>query len=145
MWMDRLLNSRTTTALALTAQFAERRHEVLVENAANIDTPDYQTKRLDVGEFHTALHDALRRAEEKQSTTLELRGSAQIATDASGQLRTMPVEEPAQNVLFHDGTNARLESLLGDVQKNAMMYNLAMTTLKGKFDGLMHAIRGRLA
>ena len=57
----------------------------------------------------------------------------------------MPVEEPAQNVLFHDGTNARLESLLGDVQKNAMMYNLAMTTLKGKFDGLMHAIRGRLA
>lgn len=143
MWLDRALESRTATALALSAQYAEQRHQVLVENAANIDTPGYQTRRLDAGEFQGALRDALQRSREKSSAGLELRSSAQVTTDRAGRLAVHPVEQPAQNVLFHDGSNARLETLLGEVQKNALGYNMSLSMLKGKFERLLAAIRGR--
>ena len=58
MWIERLTTSRVTHALELTARFAEERHKVLAENVANIDTPDYQTKRLDPEVFQNTLKDA---------------------------------------------------------------------------------------
>jgi len=54
-----------------------------------------------------------------------------------------PVEEPAPNALFHDGTNARVEKLLTDVADNALTYETTMSLLRGRFDLLSRAIRGK--
>ena len=74
----------------------------------------------------------------------DLRGAAQVGTDSQGRLRTRPAVEPAQNVLFHDGTNARLEGLMTDVMRNSLTYEFATTLLRSRFDGLLTAIRGRV-
>lgn len=143
-WFDRLTASRVTHALELSARFTEERHRVLAENVANVDTPDYQTKRLDVGAFQGALHDAFASAESARSQQLELRDTEQTRTNARGELEVRPFIEPPQNVLFHDGTNARLERLISDVQENALQHQMALNLLGTRFDGLMTAIRGRL-
>ncbi len=146
-WIDRILNSPTRQALEWSARFAEERHQVLAENVANIDTPDYQSKRLDPAAFHKALAGALEsegRGGHKEPA-LKLRGTRQISTDAAGTLVATPVHEPPENVLFHDGTNARLEGLMTDVQENAMSYELSLNMLKSKFESLLSAIRGRVA
>jgi flagellar basal-body rod protein FlgB len=144
MWIERLLTSRVTHAIELTARFAEARHQVLTENVANIDTPDYHVRRLDAGQFQTALREAFRAAEGAKPAKLELRGAAQVGTDGQGRLRTRPAVEPAENVLFHDGTNARLEGLMTDVMRNSLTYEFATTLLRSRFDGLLTAIRGRV-
>lgn len=151
MWIDRLTNSRTTHALELAAQFAEQRQSVLAENVANVDTPGYRTKRLDAAAFQASLREALQRGATAGSGSdaaggrLDLRESAQIACTPAGSLRTTPVEEPADNVLFQDGTNASLEQLVADTNANALQYEMAMNLLKGRLDGLLRAIRGRVS
>ncbi len=145
MWMERLLNSPTTHALELTAQFAEQRHRVLVENIANIDTPGYRSRRLDPKHFAQVLRGALERARHDGRKTLELRGDAQFATTPDGRLVSRPMTEPPPNVLFHDGTDARLEQLMSDLGDNALLHSLSLRMLRGRFNAVLMAIRGRLA
>jgi flagellar basal-body rod protein FlgB len=145
MWIDRLTASNTTRALELAADFAEQRHRVLAENLANIDVPDFHSRRLDAQHFETALRAALDSAEKTGTRGLELRGNAQVSTTSGGRLETRAVEESASNALFHDGTNAQVEKLLTDVANNTLSYETAMSLLKGKYDLLLRAIRGRTA
>ena len=144
MWVNRLLESRPRQALELAAKFAEERHKVLAENAANIDVPDYHAKRLDGASFQRALSRAIDDSQRAGREALNLRGEAQVSTDSGGKLRARPKREPAQNVLFHDGTNARLETLAADAQENALSYQMAMNLLKSQFNDLLTAIRGKL-
>jgi flagellar basal-body rod protein FlgB len=144
MWIDRLTTSRTIHAIELAAQFSEQRQRVLAENLANIDTPDYQTQRLDPETFQASLRKALDQAQEKGERRLELRDNAQFSTAADGTIEVEPSRTPASNVLFHDGTNARLEQLLAAVTSNSLSYELSTSLLKGKLDGLLAAIRGRV-
>ena len=143
MWIERLTTSRLLHALELTARFAEERHRILAENVANIDTPDYHTRRLDPAVFQAALAEALTRAESARQQTLELRGNAQVSTTLDGQLQVRPAVEPAENVLFHDGRNASLEKLMTDAQENALTYELVTRLLSRHYHMLHSAIRGR--
>ncbi len=144
MWIDRLTASRTTSALELAAQFADHRQRVLAENLANIDTPDYATRRLDAQPFQTSLRDALDQSRQAGDARLKLRGNAQFSTGLDGRATARPSLTPAQNILFHDGTNARLEQLLSDVAQNSLSYEMATSLLRSRLDGLMRAIRGRV-
>lgn len=144
MWIDRLTSSRTMHAIELASQFAEQRQRVLAENVANIDTPDYHTQRLDPEAFQVSLHKALDQAQEKGERQLELRDNAQFSTGADGTVQVRPSRTPAPNVLFHDGTNARLEELLSDVTANSLSYDLSTSLLKNKIEQLLSAIRGRV-
>jgi flagellar basal-body rod protein FlgB len=144
MWIDRLWNSTATHAIRLTARFAEERHKILAENMANIDTPDYRMRRLDPTKFQSALSDAIGTAKKADAKTLKLRGNAQFSTDDAGRLEVSPTTEPPAGVLFHDGSNTQLESLVSGIQENSMTHRLAVNMLRGRFDGLMTAIRGRM-
>lgn len=140
MWFDQILHSPARQAVEYAAKFAEQRHGVLIENVANIDTPDYHAKRIDKESFHAALRDSLERVRPGQE--LRLRGR-QVFSGPDGGLNVKPASEPAENVLFHDGTNARLETLMTDVQDNAQTYDLMINLLRGRFNTLLTAIRGR--
>jgi flagellar basal-body rod protein FlgB len=143
VWIERLTQTRTRHAVELSARFAEARHRVLAENIANIDTPDYQTRRLDSGKFQTTLQAALARGADSNAVELRLAGERQVQTGADGRLQTQPELEPPENVLFHDGTNARLESLVSDVSQNSLWYSLSLNLLRGSFERVTTAIRGR--
>lgn len=138
-----ILTDSTTRALELSASFAEARHRVLAENLANVDTPGYTTQVLDPQAFQTSLQEALARGDSARNDRLELRGNSQVATDAAGRIAVRPISEPAQNVLFHDGTNAGLEKLVTDINGNALQYDLATNLLRARYQSLLNAIRGR--
>ena len=144
MWIDRLTDSRTSRALELAAQFTEHRQRVLAENVANLDTPNYATRRLDVEPFQKSLAKALTAARQRGDNRLELRGNAQFATGPNGRAQVRPTITPAQNILFQDGTNVRLEQLMTDVAQNSLSQELATTLLRGKLETLTRAVRGRI-
>ncbi len=124
--------------------FTESRNKMLAENIANITTPGYRAKQLDVGSFQSALLEA----SEKRSTRdgrFELRSNEQFRTDELGHLDVTPTHEPAENLLFHDGTNARIELEMSNLAENAMANQTANELLKNYFDGVQKAIRGRIA
>ncbi len=145
MWIERLVSSRLTHAVELTARFAEQRHRVLAENIAAIDLPGKGTRRLDPAAFQDSLRRAFAESQQSGSRKLNLRGNAQVSTDAAGRLVTRPVEEPPANALFHDGTNARIEELATGVNENALLYSLATQVLGRRFNGIENAIKGRVS
>jgi flagellar basal-body rod protein FlgB len=142
-WIDQLFASPAGDALSLAARFAEQRQRVLAANIANLETPDYHSRRLDEKPFQQSLQRALAEQQTKPAGALKLRGNAQFSTLSDGRVRSRPAVTPAANVLFHDGTNARLEQLVGDASKNALYYQMATNLLSGRYQGTLAAIRGR--
>ena len=138
-----LLGSSTIAALEQLAAFTESRNKVLAENIANIGTPGYQSKRVDLAAFQDALAEALKQRRSAESV-------AQIATrqvhrDQHGRMVLQPEVEPAENITFHDGTNSRIEREMTHLAQNALLHKVSMELLRHKYQIIEKAIRGRVA
>ncbi|MEE8169910.1 MAG: flagellar basal body rod protein FlgB, partial [Phycisphaerae bacterium] len=123
--------------------FSEARHRMVTENIANIDTPGYRTKQLDVGAFQRELRRASD-AREAPTDSLRLRSSKQFEVNRIGSLSVSPETAPPENLLFHDGTNGQLERQMAMLADNGMAHQLAIELLKGNYNGILKAIRGRV-
>jgi len=142
VFFEGLINRGPLPALEHLLTFTERRHEVLAENIANIDTPGYKARQLDARGFQAALGEAMARRDGDHQAPFTLEGTRQFRQDRDGSLEITPTLEPTENVLFHDGTNARLERQMVSLAENGMMYQFATTMLRGRYEGMLKAIRG---
>ncbi len=133
----------TLPVLEKALAFTEARHRVLVENIANADTPGYRTRHLDTAAFQDALGKAVARRREDPSGALTLPPTSEVRTGPTGNLIVTPREEPAENILFHDGTNGKLERQMAMLAENALAHRTYTELLRSRFDSLMSAIRGR--
>jgi flagellar basal-body rod protein FlgB len=140
--LEAVFNREGVPALQKMLAFTEARHRVLTENVANADTPGYVTKQLDPSEFQRALRSAVDETEHSPNAQLRVKGGDEFREDAYGHLEVTPTTEPAGNILFHDGTNMRIEKQMSMLAENAMMYQTASELLKNRFDLLQQAIRG---
>ncbi len=144
MLLANLTNRGATPALLNTLAFTQARHKMIAENVANWHTPGYKTKQLDPKPFQQALRRALDAKGGDPNKPFVVRNTRQFGTAKGGYLRVTPSEKPVDNVLFHDRTNASIERMMTDLADNAMVHEAAITLLKGNFDGLRKAIRGRM-
>lgn len=99
---------------------AELRHRVISQNLANVNTPGYE--RLDV-EFEQALSEAMQNSGKGRSESVE----ARIITDDSLSARA-------------DGNNVDVDLELGQLNKNAMLFQMSSQLLKSQFDAMRRAI-----
>ena len=144
MFLSEITNRGNIPVLEKLLAFAEARQTMLADNLANIDTPGYRIKQLDPKAFQAAMRRAIEERGGDPRRALEIPETEQFHLDEQGHLVVTPVEEPSENILFHDRTNARIESLMTQVAENVMTYKLASQLLKNSFDGLKTAIRGQV-
>jgi len=142
MFFGDVVNRGSIPAMDKMLAFTQARHQVLTENIANADTPGYKTKQLDAKAFQAALAKAMDRRGTSGSDPLTLPGGDQWHMDRDGRLVVTPTTDPAENTLFHDGTNARIERQMALLAENAMMHQTVAEMLRGKYEGLLKAIRG---
>ena len=141
--LNELINGGSVPVLDAMMSFTQARHRVLAENIANVDTPGYRTRDLDAGRFQAALGKAVaRRNQGGGGGGLPIEDGAQFAQRPDGGLEFRADEQPAENVLFHDGTNVRIESQMAALAENAMMHQAASELLALQYNGMMRAIRG---
>lgn len=144
MMLSSISDHGVAPALVKTLSYNEKRLSMIAENVANIHTPGYRAKHLDVRAFQSALRDALHVRGGDPGKPLRVNGGREVQTDAQGNLLVKPSERPPRNVLFHDGTNISLEREMADLAETGMMHELASTLLAGHFNFLRKAIRGTL-
>jgi flagellar basal-body rod protein FlgB len=144
MMFGDLISGGSIPALDAMLSFTEANHKVLAENIANIDTPGYQARHLDAGQFQRALATAVARKNEERSTGLRVESSEQVQQGMDGELTFSPTTEPAENVLFHDQTNARIEKQMSALAENAMMHQAAAQLLALNYQGMLKAIKGQM-
>jgi len=146
--MDRLFDSSTIPLLAKVAAFAERRHEVLSGNVANISTPDYRTRDLPVAEFKAALAEAVARRQTAGSpeqagwsyTTVSDKGPA---GELFPQTLMQAVESAPRSLTFQDGNNRSIEQEVMEITKNSIMQSVAIELMDAQLNRLQAVISER--
>lgn len=142
MFLSSVTDRGAVPALVTTLVYNQARLKMIAENVANIHTPGYRTKQLNTQAFRQALREALDARGDDPSRPLVVNAGDEVQTDRQGRLRVRPTEKPAENVLFHDGTNISIERQMTDLAETGVTHELATTLLRDRFEGLRKAIRG---
>src|SRR4051812_47034382 len=101
--IDALVSSPQIKMLEQTLDFTEKRHEVLLEDIANVSTPGFVQKDMSVEEFQGKLQDAVARRRASANDRFELEGGETF--DVSRGCGTRIVAKPREvvnSVGFHD-------------------------------------------
>lgn len=132
MFVNRLLNQGNAPILEQVVRFTGKRHELIAENIANISTPNYRQKDLDVQGFYESLRSRV--------------ASRAGRPTSSVRFDDVPMDEAGdkQNLLFHDGSNRSAEGLMADLAKNALTYNLSVELLRRQFNSIKSALKERV-
>jgi flagellar basal-body rod protein FlgB len=156
--------------LEQTAIFTQRRHEVLAGNMANLDTPDYRAKDLQVDRFQEALADSIHAARnpspgyalpnlitDSSPLGMPLATSQPLRKSGGGDFATLAkVLSPGDRddfavgprnamepIVLHDGSDVSLEQQVTKISKNQSLHNLAIATMRSQFGLLRAAITER--
>ena len=130
-----IFQTSTIPALEQTAVFAQRRHELLASNIANLDTPGYRSRDLNVGDFQNALAESITQAKES-------RPAGSVDPTTRDDLFAGP-RAASEQVVFHDGSDVSLEHQVTQISKNQHLHNMAITTMRSQFSLLRAAISER--
>ncbi|MGI9472232.1 MAG: flagellar basal body rod protein FlgB [Rubripirellula sp.] len=128
-----IFNTTTIPALEQSLSFSQRRHELLAGNVANIDTPGYRSKDLDLGDFQNALVESIAAG----------RGSADAGSPLTRDDIYAGPRAATEQVVLHDGSDVSLEHQVTELAKNQHMHSLAITTMRSQFALLRAAITER--
>ena len=140
-----VFNYGALPTLARVVQFTEKRQQVIAHNIANINTPRYVAKDLDVSAFQKSLRGAIDRRRgsvDPVNGALHHQDSRNVEFHKQG-LNVKPVELN-RNVLFHDRGNRNLERQMQDMVENVMVHTAALRMLKSRMDTLGQAVRLRV-
>ena len=131
----------STTTIPILEQvlgFAQSRHNVLVGNIANLDTPGYKVRDLSVDTFQERLKEAIaaRNEPQEQFTPGVLTNSPD---DAMREVR-----DSIKSILYHDESNVGLEQQITEMVKNQSMHNMAIVIMRSQFELLQAAVSERV-
>jgi flagellar basal-body rod protein FlgB len=124
MWMNNIMSGVGTGPLDQVIQFTEARHKVLANNIANIDTPTYKMRDLQLAKFQQDLAQAIEARSTGKMTSQGLPG---------------PVDFQ-QYVLFHDQNNRSVEKQMTSLTENAILHNTTVELLRSRYLLLEKAI-----
>jgi flagellar basal-body rod protein FlgB len=135
--MRGLFNNSTIPILSESINFAQARHNLLVGNVANLDTPGYEAQDLSVEDFQSLLSEAI----ENRHSYVEPSLSGESTS------RTEPLEkvrQATQAILRHDGARVGMEQQVLEISKNQFLHNLAITVMGNQFRLLQTVISEHL-
>src|SRR5438552_2492423 len=102
MFLERLMNQTNAPVLEQVLEFTAARHRLIAENMANVDTPGYLQKDLDVRRFQGMLRE---RVDEREHAAPGSVGFDDVTSE---------VGRPTRGILSHDGNNRSMEQLASD-------------------------------
>ena len=132
MFIENLLNQGNAPMLSGLLKFTAQRHKLLAENIVNADTPGYKQKDLSLEKFQHLMQD---RIEQSNSSAPGSVGFDDINSE---------IENPQSGILFHDGNNRSMETLMSDQAKNALMHNMVVELLRKQYSSLEMALKERI-
>ena len=117
--------------------FRSQRAEVLANNLANADTPNYKARDLDFASVLAAQSDKLKNG----TFSTALTNASHIEADglAMGD-ESLKYRIPNQPSIDQNTVDAQIEQ--ANYAENSVQFQASFTFLNSKFKGLMNALRG---
>ena len=120
--------------------FAQRRHDVLAGNIANVDTPGYHARDMSVEQFQGDLSEAI----EARDAPPALRMLSDGELDQPLGPKIADVADNSKAILRHDENSVNMEQQVAEMAKNRILHNTALTILMKQFRMLETAISERI-
>jgi flagellar basal-body rod protein FlgB len=124
---------------------------VLAGNIANLDTPGYRARDLDVASFERTLADAVTQSRQPARGPSHVPPPILPPGVSPGELAEREeganwdaVEESMHGILYHDGTDMSLEKQVTEITKNQLLHNLALSIMNSQFRLMQTAISERV-
>lgn len=136
--IGRIFAGETAGRLESALRFTEKRHRILVENIANVDTPGYKRKDISLRSFQAAMG----RLDQGEVARAPGRGGG-VPSDSSGfeSIRSGP---DASGMVRQDGNNVSVEFEMAELASNALLHNTLAALVAKKYRGIEMAISGRI-
>ena len=144
MLFENLLNQGSMPVLEKVMSFTQQRQQVLANNISNFDTPGYKMKDVPEAEFFESLSKAVEKRDKRGTGSLELSSTRNLRWDRKGNLQVKASAVENSNILFHDQNNRFVEKQMSTMSKNALLHNVSAELLRGQYETLQMAIRGRI-
>jgi len=138
-----MFNKGAIPGLQAAVSFTAQRHQVILDNIANIDTPFYVSQDLPVEEFHQQLRDAFRSREKGNPRDFTLRSTRMISVNRHGLPRAKSVTADSIGQLRHDMGTVDPEMEMAKLAKNSMLHDGMMRILIHQYGMINDAIVGR--
>lgn len=142
--IENLVSTPVIRMLEQTLSFTEQRHQVLLENIANVSTPGYVQKDLSVAGFQAALRQAVEARRGSIEGSYEPRSTAEVMFEGGGSRVRAHAAEAPMSVAFHDRGIRSMEYLMSEMGDNALAHNLTAQLLRGKYESISKAISMRV-
>lgn len=142
-----LMNFGARPALTEAQSFAAGRHRLIINNIANMQTPNYQQQDVSVPGFQKALREAVdRRRESAQGSDVgvfEMPETRELVKGPRG-FSTLNPRTDGQGILYHDRNNRDMERLMQNLAENGLQYRFATDVLRQQGELLRAAIAQRV-
>jgi flagellar basal-body rod protein FlgB len=125
-----IVGSTATDALQQHLLLAQDRHRVLADNVANIDTPGYRMKDIDIKSFEKTLGKAIERSRKSNPNAARLQMPSldeEASASSASKLR---------GIVFHDDNDRSVEQLMVELQRNASKHSQAANLLRNQMNML---------
>jgi flagellar basal-body rod protein FlgB len=137
MPLDKLFNTNFDL-MQRALNLRSRKHEVVVSNVVNADTPGYKA-------FDMEVKAALGAGSQKTGNgelTLTHQGHLPPRSHLSGDIRPKMRQLSSEVNLRGDGNTVMLEKEMADLARNNLLYKATAQIMGNKFTGLKTAIKG---
>jgi flagellar basal-body rod protein FlgB len=131
-----MFGSTTIPVLEQAVNFAQDRHNVLVGNLANLDTPGYRVRDLSPELFEKRLREAIDQRDQRGE-------SFSYGNPPAGHNRLAELSESTRGILYHDQSNVSVEQQIAEINKNQTRHNMALAIMTSQFRLLQAAISER--
>jgi flagellar basal-body rod protein FlgB len=116
-----------------------RRHEMIISNIANADTPNYKS-------FDLLVEEALQKSGDNDASSVSLKrthpGHLPSGTRFGNQLNAQVIQPEAIENLRGDGNTVDMDREMSNLAANQVLYKATTRILSDKFQGLKNAIKG---
>lgn len=119
-------------------KFRAARAEVLSNNLANVDTPNFKARDLD---FNSQLQGAMQKQNQSQRFSMDSTHDKHIGFSSDMMnVDDLLYRSPSQPSI--DGNTVEEQVEHAEFMKNSLQFQASFTILSGKFKGLQRAIKG---
>ncbi|MBM6618451.1 flagellar basal body rod protein FlgB [Bacillus suaedaesalsae] len=126
------LFSGTINTLENSLKYSTLKQNVISQNIANVDTPNYKAKEVLKPSFSSELKSAMQ-ANRTDSRHMEFSNSTQSK---------FPVVSKPSSLYNHNGNSVDIDKEMSELAENQIYYNALIDRLNGKFNTLKTVVTG---
>lgn len=143
--IEGLFQRESVPVLDASLRFAMKRHDTIMNNIANVETPYYKRQTTPDSEFQDMLMEAIEERKYAHPSRFRMDGNFHIDVSRGGTIAEPSILDGNDfGPERHDQNNVVIEKEMGDLAKNTLYIQTMQQLLKKKYTMLRTAARERV-